>query len=74
MEINEQFKDPLLHRCSMCGPYRLSAKERYIRDHFGSKLGLPGMYWVARWVCLLCVIWLVQTLDARPREDGYGSE
>ena len=31
-------------------------------------------YWVASWVCLLCVIWRVQTLDARPREDGYGSE
>ena len=27
----------------MCGRYRLSVKERYIRDHLGSELGLPGM-------------------------------
>jgi putative SOS response-associated peptidase YedK len=30
----------------MCGRYRLSAKERYIRDHFGLEDDVP---WAPRW-------------------------
>src|SRR5579864_429767 len=37
---------PLINWRSMCGRYRLTAKERYIRDHFGLDDDPP---WMPRW-------------------------
>jgi putative SOS response-associated peptidase YedK len=37
---------PLIHWRSMCGRYRLTSKERYLRDHFGLDDDPP---WTPRW-------------------------
>jgi putative SOS response-associated peptidase YedK len=40
------FSGPLLNWFSMCGRYRLTAKERYMRDHFGLE---DDLSWTPRW-------------------------
>src|SRR5439155_22965936 len=44
--INAMVSWPLINWRSMCGRYRLAAKERYIRDHFGLDEDPP---WTPRW-------------------------
>jgi hypothetical protein len=40
------FSGPFLNWFSMCGRYRLTAKERYIRNHFGLE---DDVSWAPRW-------------------------
>jgi putative SOS response-associated peptidase YedK len=47
----------------MCGRYRLTAKERYLRDHFGLDVGVK---WLPRWN--IAPTQLIPTIRQHPKE------
>ncbi len=47
----------------MCGRYRLTAKERYLRDHFGLDVGVK---WLPRWN--IAPTQMIPTIRQHPKE------
>src|SRR6266700_7659815 len=47
----------------MCGRYRLTAKERYLRDHFGLDVGIK---WLPRWN--IAPTQMIPTIRQHPKE------
>src|SRR6266545_2396352 len=50
-------------RLLMCGRYRLTAKERYLRDHFGLDVGVQ---WAPRWN--IAPTQMIPTIRQHPKE------